>query len=99
MGAIHERITTTSQLLAIPGTAHATFTGAPLWLPSVLSLVGSLGRTEDHRIISEATLGFLDGELRGQPTDHQGCFFTYGDEIVYEESERAVIRRKAYPGY
>ncbi len=65
MGAIHERSTTTSQLLAIPGTAHATFTGAPLWLPPVLSLVGSLGRTEDHRIISEATLGFLDAELRG----------------------------------
>jgi len=54
---------------------------------------------EDHRIISEATLGFLDGELRGQPTDHRGCFSTYGDEIVYEESERAVTCWKTYPGY
>jgi dienelactone hydrolase len=82
-----ERSTATGYLLTIPGTAHATFTDAPLWWPPVPSLVGSLGRTEGNRMICELTLGFLDAELRGQPTDLPGLFAKYGELTVYEASE------------
>jgi dienelactone hydrolase len=76
--------TTTGYLLTIPGTAHATFTDAPLWMPPVPALAGSLGRTEGNRIITEVTIGFLDAELRDQPTDLPGLFSQHGELTVYE---------------
>jgi hypothetical protein len=79
-----ELSTTTGYMLIIPGATHATFTDAPLWMPPVTSLVGSLGRTEGNRIISELTIGFLDAELRGQPTDLPGLFSAYGELTVYD---------------
>lgn len=75
---------TTGYMLIIPGAAHATFTDAPLWMPPVPSLVGSLGRTAGNRIISEVTIGFLDAELRDQPTDLPGLFSRYGELTVYD---------------
>jgi dienelactone hydrolase len=78
LGRALERGTTTSYLLTIPGTAHPPFTDAPLWMPPVPSLAGSLGRSEGHRIITELTLGFLDAELRNQPTDLPGLFAEHG---------------------
>jgi dienelactone hydrolase len=82
-----ERSTTTGYMLIIPGTAHPTFTDAPLWWPPVPSLVGSLGRTEGNRIITEVTIGFLDAELRDQPTDLPGLFSKYGELRVYDADE------------
>jgi dienelactone hydrolase len=77
------RSTATGYLLTVPGTAHATFTDAPLWMPPVPSLAGSLGRTEGHRIITEVTTGFLDAELRGQRADLRGLFTEHGKLSVY----------------
>jgi len=79
--------TTTGYLLIIPGTAHPTFTDAPLWWPPVPSLVGSLGRTEGNRIITVVTIGFLDAELRNQPTDLPGLFSENGELSVYAADE------------
>ncbi|QPP05380.1 hypothetical protein G4Z16_02105 [Streptomyces bathyalis] len=79
--------TTTGYLLTIPGTAHPTFTDAPLWMPPVPSLIGTHGRTEPNRIINELTLGFLDAELRGRPTDLPGLFSEHGELSVYDSDE------------
>ncbi|WP_246122656.1 alpha/beta hydrolase family protein [Pseudonocardia cypriaca] len=83
LGRMLERSTTTGYLLTIPGTAHPTFTDAPLWMPPLPSLVGSLGRTEGNRIITEVTMGFLDAELRDRPTDLPGLFSEHGELTVY----------------
>ena len=80
--------TTTGYLLTIPGTAHATFTDAPLWMPPVPSLIGAHGRTEPNRIITELTLGFLDAELRDQPTDLPRLFSEHGKLSVYDDEQR-----------
>jgi hypothetical protein len=77
--------TTSGYMLTIPGTAHPTFTDAPLWWPPVPSLVGSLGRTEGNRIITELTLGFLDAELRDRPTDLRRLFSEHGKLSVYAD--------------
>ncbi|MFC8718264.1 alpha/beta hydrolase family protein [Kitasatospora sp. NPDC057198] len=50
--------------LTVPGAAHLGFTDAPLYLPPVPSLVGSLGRTGAPRLVAAATLAFLDATLR-----------------------------------
>ncbi|MFC5661435.1 alpha/beta hydrolase family protein [Kitasatospora misakiensis] len=55
--------------LTVPGAAHLTFTDAPLYLPPVPSLVGSLGRTESTRVVAAATLAFLGATLRHGPGD------------------------------
>lgn len=79
--------TTTGYLLTIPGTAHPTFTDAPLWMPPVPSLVGTLGRTEGNRIITEVTIGFLDAELRDRPTDLPALFAEHGELTVHDGDE------------
>jgi dienelactone hydrolase len=79
-----ERSTATGYLLTIPGTTHPTFTDAPLWMPPVPSLVGSLGRTEGNRIITEITIGFLDAELRDEPTDLPVLFSGHGGLSVHD---------------
>jgi dienelactone hydrolase len=53
----------------VPGTAHLTFTDAPLWLPPVPSVVGTLGRDEGPALTSEVTVAFLDHALNGKPLD------------------------------
>jgi hypothetical protein len=92
LGRALERSPTTGYRLTIPGTAHPTFTDAPLWMPPVPSLVGSLGRSEGHRIITELTIGFFDAELRDQPTDLPGLFSAlgfseHGELSVYDAGE------------
>lgn len=75
--------TATSYRLTIPGAAHLTFTDAPLYLPPVPSIVGSLGRTESPRVVAETTLAFLDATLRHKPGDLSGTLSAYGDLSVY----------------
>ncbi|OEU94538.1 hypothetical protein AN215_00860, partial [Streptomyces abyssalis] len=82
-----ERSTKTGYLLTIPGTTHPTFTDAPLWWPPVPWLVGTRGRTEGNRIITELTIGFLDAELRGRPTDLPALFSKHGELTVYDSDE------------
>ncbi|QKW18295.1 hypothetical protein HUT16_03755 [Kitasatospora sp. NA04385] len=64
--------TATTYRLTVPGTAHLSFTDAPLYLPPVPSLVGSLGRTGAPRLVAAATLAFLDATLRRAPGDAAG---------------------------
>ncbi|MFD2119117.1 alpha/beta hydrolase family protein [Streptomyces cirratus] len=75
--------TAKSYRLTIPGAAHLTFTDAPLYLPPVPSVVGSLGRTESPRVVAATTLAFLNTTLRHEPGDPTGVLSTYGDLSVY----------------
>jgi predicted dienelactone hydrolase len=75
--------TATSYRLTVPGAGHLTFMDAPLYLPPIPSLVGSLGRTESPRVVSAATLAFLDATLRHEPGDLRGVLSTYGDLSVH----------------
>ncbi|MER6159543.1 hypothetical protein ABT147_29005 [Streptomyces sp. NPDC001868] len=76
--------TATSYRLTVPGAAHLTFTDAPLYLPPVPSLVGSLGRTESPRVTAAATLAFLDATLRHKPGDLADALSTHGNLSVYQ---------------
>ncbi|WP_408607419.1 alpha/beta hydrolase family protein [Kitasatospora mediocidica] len=75
--------TATSYRLTIPGAAHLTFMDAPLYLPPVPSIVGSLGRAESPRIVAAATLAFLDATLQGEPGALTGVLPAYGNLSVY----------------
>lgn len=79
-----ELSTTTSYRLTIPGAAHLTFMDAPLYLPPVPSMVGSLGRTESPRVVASATLAFLDSTLRHKPGGLADVLSTYGDLSVHQ---------------
>ncbi|MEU5693251.1 hypothetical protein [Actinosynnema sp. NPDC020468] len=74
----------TSYRLTIPDTAHLTFTDAPLYLPPVPSIVGSLGRTESPRVVAATTLAFLDATLRDDRADLPATLRTYGDLTVHQ---------------
>jgi predicted dienelactone hydrolase len=50
----------------VPGTAHLTFTDAPLWLPPLPSLVGTLGRDEGPELTAAVTAVFLDHAFSGK---------------------------------
>ncbi|MDT3443896.1 MULTISPECIES: dienelactone hydrolase family protein [unclassified Pseudofrankia] len=81
--------TKTSYLLTVPGAAHLTFTDAPLYLPPVPSIVGSLGRTGGPRVTAGACIAFLDHALRGKPGDMADTLSSYGDlNIVQPDSRR-----------
>ncbi|MGW4807682.1 alpha/beta hydrolase family protein [Kitasatospora sp. NPDC004272] len=70
--------------LTVPGAAHLSFTDAPLYLPPVPSLVGSLGRTGAPRLVAAATLAFLDATLRPAPGgDPAGPLSAYGALTVH----------------
>ncbi len=64
--------------LTVPGSAHLTFTDAPLYLPPLPSLAGSLGRTGALRVTAGATTAFLDATLRGKPGDLSKTLSPYG---------------------
>jgi len=53
----------------VPGSAHLTFTDAPIWLPPVPTVVGTLGRDGGPALTSAVTLAFLDHALNGKPMD------------------------------
>ncbi|MGW6422997.1 hypothetical protein ACWF82_10005 [Nocardia sp. NPDC055053] len=55
-----------SYRLTVPGAAHLGFTDAPLYLPPIPALLGTLKREESLRIPAEASRAYLDAELRGQ---------------------------------
>ncbi|MFB7231609.1 alpha/beta hydrolase family protein [Streptomyces fimicarius] len=69
--------------LTVPGAAHLTFTDAPLFLPPVPGVIGSLGRTEGHRITAGATRSFLDATLRGTAVDLPAALSPYGEVTVH----------------
>ncbi|RPK80434.1 MULTISPECIES: hypothetical protein [Streptomyces] len=73
----------TSYRLTVPGAAHLTFTDAPLYLPPVPGVVGSLGRTEGPRITASATLSFLDATLRRTPLDLRAALAAHGEVTVH----------------
>ncbi|MFF4345318.1 alpha/beta hydrolase family protein [Kitasatospora sp. NPDC001540] len=75
--------TATGYRLTVPGAAHLTFTDAPLYLPPVPSLVGSLGRTDGPRRTAAATLAFLDATLRHRPGDLSAALSAYGELTVH----------------
>ncbi|MFD7730969.1 alpha/beta hydrolase family protein [Kitasatospora phosalacinea] len=75
--------TATDYRLTVPGAAHLTFTDAPLYLPPVPSLVGSLGRTGGPRLTAAATLAFLDATLRHAPGDLPATLASYGELTVH----------------
>ncbi|WP_405759138.1 alpha/beta hydrolase family protein [Streptomyces sp. NBC_00073] len=79
----------TSYRLTVPGTAHLTFTDAPLYLPPLPSLVGSLDRTEGPRITAAASIAFLDRTLRDDPggaADPAAALSAYGSLVVHPKS-------------
>ncbi|MFF8867481.1 alpha/beta hydrolase family protein [Streptomyces sp. NPDC015139] len=81
-----KRNTTTSYRLTIPGAAHLTFMDAPLYLPPVPSIVGSLGRTESPHVVAATTLALLDTALRHKPGDLADILSAYGD-LTSERAE------------
>ncbi|MBT2430401.1 dienelactone hydrolase family protein [Streptomyces sp. ISL-112] len=78
-----ERGSATNYRLTVPGAAHLTFTDAPLYLPPVPGVVGSLGRMEGHRLTAAATLSFLDATLRRIPVDLPAALAAHGDVTVH----------------
>ncbi|MER6784075.1 dienelactone hydrolase family protein [Streptomyces sp. NPDC000658] len=78
-----KRNTATSYRLTIPGAAHLTFMDAPLYLPPVPSIIGSLGRTKSPHVVAATTLAFLDTALRHGSGDAAAALAAYGDLSVY----------------
>ncbi|WP_030925441.1 alpha/beta hydrolase family protein [Streptosporangium amethystogenes] len=70
--------TATGYRLTVPGAAHLTFTDAPLFLPPLPALIGSLGRTAGPRITAATTVAFLDATLRGKSGDLTAALSRYG---------------------
>ncbi|RAJ44878.1 platelet-activating factor acetylhydrolase isoform II [Kitasatospora sp. SolWspMP-SS2h] len=75
--------TAPSYRLTVPDAAHLTFTDAPLYLPPVPSIVGTLGRTAAPRLVAATTLAFLDATLRHAPGDLPAALSPYGRLTVH----------------
>nr|WP_149180434.1 hypothetical protein [Streptomyces sp. TRM49041] len=73
----------TSYRLTVPGTAHLTFTDAPLYMAPLPALTGSLDRSEGPRTTAAATLAFLDATLRSHPTPLETALSAHGDLTVH----------------
>ena len=78
-----ERGTATNYLLTVPGSAHLTFTDAPLYLPPVPAVAGSLGRDRSVRTTTETCAAFLDATLRGRSVDLPAVLARHGDLRVH----------------
>ncbi|MEV0200192.1 hypothetical protein [Nonomuraea sp. NPDC050691] len=74
--------TATGYRLTVPGSAHLTFTDAPLYLPPLPALAGSRGREDGPRVTAAATAAFLDATLRGAPGDPASTLSAYGELAV-----------------
>ena len=74
--------------LEVPGSVHLSFTDAPLFLPPLTSLMGSLGRTEPIRITANASAEFLDATLRGRPGDLAARLAPLGELSWYRAGAR-----------
>ncbi|KAB8178843.1 hypothetical protein FH610_035900 [Microbispora catharanthi] len=75
--------TSESYRITVPGAAHLTFADAPLYMPPVPSVVGSLGRTGGLTVTTAATMAFLDATLRDKPGDLATLLRPYGDLTVH----------------
>ncbi|MEU6083405.1 alpha/beta fold hydrolase [Streptomyces sp. NPDC047108] len=73
----------TSYRLTVPGSAHVTFTDAPLYLPPVPAVVGTQDRTEGPRITAATTLAFLDPILRAKSGSPADALSRYGGLTVH----------------
>ncbi|MEU7575448.1 hypothetical protein [Micromonospora sp. NPDC049240] len=80
--------TSTGYLLVVPGSAHLTFTDAPLFLPPVPSLVGTQSRTGALRMTLATTVAFLDATLRNAPGDLAARLKAYGELTVHRPDGR-----------
>ncbi|MBG0832666.1 hypothetical protein HS041_33755 [Planomonospora sp. ID67723] len=87
-----ELSTATAYRLTVPGAAHLTFTDAPLYLPPVPALTGSLGRTQGPGLTAAASVVFLDAVLRGKPGDPAVLLSAYGDLTVHHADGEAGER-------
>ncbi|WP_229076287.1 hypothetical protein [Actinoplanes sp. DH11] len=81
--SVLDRGVATSYRLTVPGSAHVTFTDAPLFLPPVPSIAGTLGRAESIRMTTQTTAAFLDATLRGRPIDLPAELARHGDLHVH----------------
>jgi predicted dienelactone hydrolase len=88
LSTILDRGTATGYRLTVPGSAHLTFTDAPLYLPPVPAVVGSLGRDESVRMTTETCAAFLDATLRGRPVDLPAALSRHGDLRVHQPISR-----------
>ncbi|MEV7801783.1 hypothetical protein AB0O28_02405 [Microbispora sp. NPDC088329] len=80
--------TSESYRITVPGAAHLTFADAPLYLPPVPSVVGSLGRTGGLSVTTAATSAFLDATLRDKPGDLATLLRPYGDLTVHRPARK-----------
>ncbi|GAA2519651.1 alpha/beta hydrolase family protein [Winogradskya humida] len=83
LAKVLESGTATSYRLTVPGSAHLTFTDAPLYLPPVPSVVGSLGAAGSVRMTTETCAVFLDATLRGRAVDLPAVLARDGDLRVF----------------
>ena len=72
----------TGCLLTVPGTEHLTFTDAPLFLPPLPSLVGTLGRVEGTQLTGTISAAFLDAALEKE-REPGTQLSSYGDLSCY----------------
>ncbi|MFT4294199.1 MAG: hypothetical protein QM582_02170 [Micropruina sp.] len=82
--------------LEVPGTVHLSFTDAPLFLPPLPSLMGSLGRTEPIRITAEASADFLDATLGGRTADLADRLAALGELSAYRGGRPNAITARRY---
>ena len=75
--------TATSYRLSVPGSTHLTFTDAPLFLPPVPSVAGSLSRTDSVQVTVVTCAAFLDATLRGRPVDLPATLSRHGELRTY----------------
>lgn len=80
--------TATGYRLTVPGSAHLTFTDAPLYLPPVAALTGSLSRTPAVRMTTDTCAAFLDATLRRQPVDLPAALSRHGELRVHPPAGR-----------
>lgn len=83
LAEVLQHSTATSYRLTVPGTAHVTFTDAPLYLPPVPAVVGSVNRNDGLRITVATCAAFLDATLRGRPGDLPRLLSGYGELTVF----------------
>jgi predicted dienelactone hydrolase len=88
LSKILERGAATSYRLTVPGSAHLTFTDAPLYLPPVAALTGSLSRAEAVRMTTDTCAAFLDATLRGTAVDLPATLSRHGDLRVHPPADR-----------
>ena len=84
--AVLGRSSATGYLLTVPGSTHASFTDAPLFLPPVPGVAGSLGRTGSVRMTTGTCAAFLDATLRDRAVDLPAALARFGDLRLFSPS-------------